>query len=241
MIRRFLIFVYAFGAYLFASASLFYLMGFIADVGVPKSINDGDVISTWRAVLVDVGLVGLFGLHHSITARTSFKRWWTKVIPTPIERATYLCMTTIMTMILVALWQPIPVVIWSVESNLLVGIVRATYIAIWVMMTAATFHFGYFGFFGLSQAWQYLKRKSPEPPKMTARYLYAMVRHPISLGWMIAPFFVPRFTVSHFVFAMATVAYIIVATRFEETDLIEDLGDSYRNYQKRVPRFIPFS
>lgn len=240
MIRKSLMLIYALSAYILAIASLVYIMGFLADFGVPKGLSDGETISLWNAIPFDAGLVGLFGLHHSITARTSFKRWWTKIIPAPIERATYLYMTVIMTVVLVIFWQPIPITIWRVQSDLAAGLIYAAYLAIWTMMGAATFHFGHFSFFGLVQAWQDFRHTPPNPSNMTIRYLYALVRHPISLGWMVAPLVMPHLTVGHIVFAGATFVYIMMATRFEEADLIGDLGDSYRDYRNRVPAFLPF-
>lgn len=233
--------IYAFGAYTMSMMSLIYLMGFLAGFGVPKNISDGETNTLWIAVLVDFMLLVIFGLHHSITARTSFKRRWTKIIPTPIERATYLYMTTIMTFLLVIFWQPIPIVIWYVQSGLAAGFIYAAYIAVWVMMAAATFHFGHFKFLGLTQAWQNFRDTPHKSLGMTTRYLYSFVRHPISLGWMIAPLVTPHLTVGHLVFTGATMVYIMLATRFEEADLIEELGDHYLHYRKRVPAFIPLS
>ncbi len=240
MIRKSMMLIYALIAYVVATVSLFYIMGFLADFGVPKGISDGAPATLWVAVPVDAGLVGLFGLHHSITARTSFKRWWTKIIPAPIERATYLMMTSVMTVVLVFFWQPIPITIWQVQSEWGAGIMYAAYLAVWMMMSAATFHFGHFGFFGLAQAWQNFRQSPPKPSGMTAKYLYALIRHPISLGWMLAPLVTPHLTVGHVVFAASTFVYIMVATPFEEADLIDALGDPYVDYRKRVPALIPF-
>lgn len=240
MARKSLMLAYALGAYILATANLLYIIGFLADFGVPKGISDGEPTTCWIAVLIDFSLVSLFGLHHSITARTSFKRWWTKFVPVPIERATYLYMTAAMTALLITLWRPIPVTIWDVQSTWLVASIYVVYLSTWAMMFAATFHFGHFGFFGLAQAWENFKNQPAAPCSMTARYLYALVRHPISLGWMVTPLMTPHLTMGHLVFASATFAYIIVATRFEEADLIEELGNGYRHYRERVPAFLPF-
>lgn len=241
MTRKSLMLAYALGAYILATGNLLYIVGFLADFGVPKGISDGEPTTFWIAALVDISLVGLFGLHHSITARTSFKRWWTRFVPAPIERATYLYMTAAMTAFLIIFWRPIPFTVWDVRSTWLVALIYAAYLSTWAMMTAATFHFGHFGFFGLAQAWENFRSQQAAPGSMTARYLYALVRHPISLGWMITPLLVPHLTIGHLVFAGATFAYIMVATPFEEADLIEDLGDSYHQYRERVPAFWPFS
>lgn len=234
-----IILAYAAGAYIMAMVNIAYIIGFFADFGVPKSISDGEPTALWVAVSIDMGLICLFGLHHSFTARISFKRWWTKIIPAPIERATYLYMTLIATALLVFFWKPIPVTIWQIESPWAVVVIYAAFLAACTMMLAATFHFGHFSFFGLAQAWENFRASSPKPSNMSSRYLYALVRHPISLGWMILPFLTPHFTVGHFVFAAGTFAYIILATPFEEADLIEDLGCGYNSYRNRVPAFLP--
>lgn len=234
------ILTFAASAYVLALLNLLYIMGFLVDFGVPKGIRDGDFRSFWSAALIDFGLIGLFGLHHSFTARTSFKRWWVKIVPAPIERATYLYMTLIMTVLLIYFWQPIPVTIWQIENSLAAGLIISIYVLVWVMMLAATFHFGHFGFFGLAQAWQAYKNSTASHSEMTARYLYALVRHPISLGWMIAPLIQPHLTVGHVVFSAATICYILVATPFEEKDLIGSIGKPYEDYRERVPTFLPF-
>ena len=239
--RKVLMLAFAAVAYLLSLASLVYIVGFIADIGVPKAISDGERMPVWTAVMVDASLVAMFGLHHSITARSSFKRWWTKIVPAPIERATYLYMTVINVGLLVHYWTPIPITIWRVESPASVGLIFAAYAGVWVMMVAATFHFGHFRFLGLAQAWENFRRRAPEKGAMSARYLYAVVRHPISVGWMVSPLLVPHFTVGHLVFAGATIVYVLIATPFEEADLIEEIGEPYREYRKRVPAFVPLT
>ena len=149
-------------------------------------------------------------------------------------------MTAIMTALLVTFWLPVPITVWQVQSELAVGFMYAAYIAVWTMMFAATFHFGHFNFFGLTQAWQNFRQSPPTSSNMTARYLYALVRHPISLGWMTAPLVMPHLTIGHVTFATATFVYILLATPFEEADLIEEIGQPYVDYRKRVPRFVPF-
>ncbi len=240
MIRKSLLLIYAVVAYLLATAALLYIMGFLIDFGVPKGIGDGKEIGLWPAIAIDVGLIGAFGLHHSITARTSFKRWWTRIIPAPIERATYLYMTVTMIGLLIHFWHPIPITIWHVQSPLASGAIVVLYLSIWTMMSAATFHFGHFRFFGLAQAWQNFRQLRPKPANMTERYLYALVRHPISLGWMTAPFATPHLTAGHLVFAGATLTYVLLATPFEENDLIAEIGEPYMNYRERVPTYVPF-
>lgn len=239
MTSKSLMLAYALCAYLLGTLNILYIIGFLADFAVPKGINDGPQTAYWSAVLIDVGLVGLFGLHHSITARSSFKRWWTKIIPAPVERATYLYMTAILTVLLVVFWRPIPVTVWQIQSVVPAAIIYLAFGLTWAMMFAATFHFGHFSFLGLAQAWENFRSSPPRQSSMSARYLYALVRHPISLGWMVTPLLTPHLTVGHLVFAASTVTYILIATRFEEADLVEALGEDYRNYRQDVPAFLP--
>jgi methanethiol S-methyltransferase len=223
-----------------AMANIAYLIGFLADFGVPKAINsgafDGDVVS---AVVVNVLLVLGFGLHHSVTARPWFKRWWTKWVPPHLERAAYLYMTALMTAVLVVGWRPIPMTLWEVQAAWAVLTIYTLYIAVWLMMLAATFHFGHLGFFGLAQALDRFRAAQPAGPSFSARYLYALVRHPISLGWMVAPWLTPQLSVGQAVFGISVAGYVLVATYFEEADLVAELGDRYRDYRNRVPAFLP--
>lgn len=237
--RPYVYLFYAAFAYLIGLANIAYIVGFLAGFGVPKSIGDGDPVHLWYALSIDIGLILAFGALHSITARRSFKRWWTRFIPTPIERATYLYMTAIATALLVFFWQPIPVEIWRIEQIWARVSIFGVYIATWAMMFSATFHFGHFGFFGIAQAWRNFRARGPAKEALTARYLYAFVRHPISLGWMITPLILPEVTVGHLVFAGSTIVYILIATPFEEADLVAELGDEYRRYKENVPAFVP--
>ena len=239
MIKKSFFVIYAIGGYLAGIASILYIAGFLIDFAVPKSIVDGETGAVWSAVLIDICLVLGFGLHHSITARTSFKKWWTRIIPAPIERATYLYMTAAMTALLVILWRPVPFAIWSFDVGWVQILFYAAYASVWLMMFAATFHFGHFSFMGLTQVWRRVTGAAPSRGNMTARYLYALVRHPISTGWMIAPWLTPHLTWGHVAFAVGTVAYILIATPFEERDLIDELGDEYENYKRKVPPFVP--
>lgn len=239
MFSKILMCLYALLAYALATLSLLYLMGFLVNVGVPKGISDGAIVPAWQAIGIDVVLVLGFGLHHSLTARRSFKIWWTTIIPAPIERATYLYMTACMTGIMVYFWQPLPQTIWLVESVSGARCILGGYLLVWLWMVAATFHFGHFEFFGLAQVWRNLRGQQQDNPTMSVRYLYALIRHPISVGWMLMPLVTPHLTLGHIVFAGATVLYIVLATPFEEADLIAEIGEPYQQYQLQVPKFLP--
>jgi len=237
--KRTMFLAYSAVAYVLGLASLVYLMGFLANVGVPKGINDGTAGPLWLSIIINALLVWLFGLHHSVTARASFKRWWTRIVPRPIERATYLYMTVALTGLVIYFWRPIPGTIWQVDSSLAAGLILTAYLATWGMMFASTFHFGHFSFFGLSQALDRFRNRPEAPAAFAARYLYALARHPISLGWMLMPWLTPQMTIGHLVWAVSVTVYVLVATKYEEGDLVQELGDDYRRYRDEVPAFIP--
>jgi protein-S-isoprenylcysteine O-methyltransferase Ste14 len=239
MLRKSLILLYAGGAYLLALANIVYIVGFLADFGVPKGVNGGTPGALWPSIALNLGLIWLFGLHHSATARRWFKARWTRIVPPALERATYLYMTAIATALLVIFWTPIPVTVWHVENAPAFSTIWAIYLSVWAMMFSATFHFGHFGFFGLAQAWARIAGRSPADASFCARWLYGIVRHPISLGWMLVPWITPHMTIGQLTFAVGTMVYVLVATVFEERDLVADLGDRYRAYRTQVPAFVP--
>ena len=231
--------IYSAIGYVVGLASIGYLAGFLIDFGVPKGINDGEPQAVWLSVVVDACLVLGFGVHHSLTARSTFKRWWTRWVAPTIERATYVYMSAALTFAMVYFWQPIPVTIWRVENPVATTVILAAYAATWLMMVAATFHFGHFGFFGLSQAWDRFRHRPAAAVPFSARYLYSLVRHPISLGWMLVPWLTPHMTVGQLVWAISVMVYVLAATRYEESDLIQELGDDYLTYRTEVPAFLP--
>ena len=239
MIIRAAYLFYGVGAYALALASITYLVGFLASAGVPKGINDGTLSSPWLAVAIDATLITLFGLHHSVTARKWFKAKWIRIIPPALERSTYLYMTSAIVALLVLLWRPIPITLWQVENTVGVTTLTVIYMATWCMMFGATFHFGHFSFFGLRQILNRISDTNLNKTSFAARYLYSLVRHPISLGWMLTPWITPHMTVGLLVWAVCVACYVLIATRFEEADLVEELGEDYVNYRTAVPAFIP--
>ena len=215
------------------------MVGFIAGIGVPKGINDGVSGSLWPDLMIDACLVGLFGLHHSLTARRSFKVWWTQFVPTEIERATYLYMTAAVSTLMIVCWRPIPMTLWHVDHPVAMYAIYIAYLGVWTIMFAATLHFDHLSFIGLRQAWDHFRQQPPAQAHFSARYLYALVRHPISLGWMLVPWITPHLTVGMAIFAFSTALYVLVATYFEERDLITEYGNQYRSYRQKVPPFVP--
>lgn len=241
MLYRTAILIYAAAAYCVAMASIACIAGFLQGFGVPKGINDGSAGAFWPSVFIDIGLVWVFGLHHSATARTSFKRLWKRFLPPEMERATYLYMTAVITVALIHFWQPIPVLIWQIDTPMLHWAIISAYLLVLAAMFSATFPIGHFAFFGLAPAWQKFAGRKPEPASFTTRWLYAFVRHPISLGWMVLPWLTPALSVGQLCFALATACYVLAATVFEEADLSAELGKTYEAYRQRVPAFLPFA
>lgn len=239
MLLRLLMLIYGAGGYVLGTLSIAYFVGFFANLLVPKGINDGAPGELWSSIAINLGLIWLFGLHHSIAARPWFKALVMKIVPQPMERATYLYTVTVFAIVLFVFWRPIPITVWQVEAPVAVYGIYGLYLCVWAMMTASTFHFGHFGFFGLQQVWDRFHDRSPKIVPFASKYLYGLVRHPISLGWMLAPWFTPHMTVGQLVFAFGAMAYVLAATPFEEADLVEEIGERYRAYRKEVPAFIP--
>lgn len=234
--------IYAVLGYILAMLTLAYIMAFVIDFAVPISINSGSTqLDIWAAALINCALVLLFGLHHSITARPWFKKWWTQYIPKHLERSTYLYMTTLVTALLIIFWQPIPITLWKAEQTWAVAALISSYLLVWMIMFMATFHFGHFSFFGLGEVWAKIRRNNVTRSSFSAKYLYALVRHPISLGWMLTPWLVPHFTLGQLIFSVSVAIYVLTATVFEERDLIQEFGETYKKYKKHVPAFIPFT
>ncbi len=234
-------YLYSLTAYLLSMASITYLMGFITGIGVPISIvSGGEPAGLGDAVLINSALVLAYGLIHSVMARPRFKRWLTKFVPASLERSTYLYVTTVTTVALVLFWIPVPITLWHFQEPWQVMAIGAGFLTMWGVMVAATFHFGHFEFFGLGEIVERLQRTPPAGTQFTARYLYALVRHPISLGWLMTPWLVPQFTVGHLIFAVNVAIYIFIATYFEERDLIAEFGSTYRRYREQVPAFFPW-
>ncbi|ALS97405.1 methyltransferase family protein [Lacimicrobium alkaliphilum] len=239
MPKRLFILIYALGGYLAGMLSLLYLMGFIINIGVPKGIDDGESGALWLSVLVNAGLIGLFGLHHSLTARTRFKLWLKSYLPVPAQRATYLYFTALMTAILVIFWQPIDTVIWAVDQPLAVTLFLCLYLFFWGLMVMCSFPIGHFHLLGLAQAWNHFLKKPDVEPPFSTKFLYALVRHPISSCWILIAWCTPVMTAGHLVFAIGVLIYILLATPYEEKDLVREIGPDYLKYQSQVPPFMP--
>lgn len=238
--RRFLGFIYGFLNYLVFLGVFLYAIAFVGDFLVPKTIDTGSPTGAfWPSLLVNAGLLGLFAVQHSGMARQSFKKWWTKIVPWPIERSTYVLFTNAVLILLYWQWRPLPEVVWSVEGTVGQWVLWGLFGLGWTLVLIATFMISHAHLFGIKQVYQYLRGEDLSSPDFQVRGLYRYVRHPLNLGFIIAFWATPLMTVGHLVFAVATTGYIFIAMVLEERDLIAQFGERYRRYRERVPMIVP--
>ena len=204
---------------------------------MPKTLDSGVPGPVAAAAAINVGLLALFAIQHTIMARRAFKRWWTTVIPEPAERSTFVLVTSLLLLFIAWQWQPIAGVVWHVEGIAATGIYALAALG-WVIVLASTFIIDHFDLFGLRQSLSYAFRREYRPPRYKEVYLYRLCRHPLMLGFLIAFWATPTMTVSHLLFAGVCTAYILVAIHIEERTLVE-LHPAYEDYRRRVPALIP--
>lgn len=236
--KKYLFGLYALIAYGVGFASLLAMMAFLLNL-IPLGIDLGVTGTEVPAILANTLLVIAYFALHSVMARPAFKARWTRLIPPVLERSTYVLISGLTLMGVIALWQPLPLMLWEAEPGWLRVLLYGLHGAGWVIMVLATFHINHFDFFGLGPVWRHLRRQPEKDAPFSARYLYGLVRHPISLGWMIVFWATPDMTLGHALMAILATAYILVITPVEERDLKQAIGPAYHSYRERVPAFIP--
>lgn len=233
-------FLYGMASYLVFFVTILYAIGFVMGLVVPKTIDTGTDTSTIEAVVVNLLLMSLFAVQHSVMARKGFKAWWTQYVPKPIERSTYVLASSACLLLLFWQWRPIPAVVWQVvDPDLAVAVALLSLLG-WVLVFISTFLINHFELFGLSQVVNHLVDKQVAPPRFRTPLLYKFVRHPLYLGFIIAVWAAPVMTVGHLLFSAVITAYILVGIWLEERDLVEMFGDQYREYRQRVSMLIPW-
>jgi protein-S-isoprenylcysteine O-methyltransferase Ste14 len=238
MFARLLILFYAIASYAVFFVSFLYGLGFVGNYLVPKSIDVGGLSSVPEAIVVDLVLVGIFAIQHSIMARPAFKRWWAGTLPVACQRSTYVLLSSLILLLLFWQWRPIPTPIWRIDGMaawLLAGI----YWLGWLIVFASTFMIDHFELSGLRQAFSVLRGTELPGQSFRTPLLYKIVRHPIMLGLLLAFWATPEMTAGHLLFAVMSTAYILVGVQFEERDLIAEFGATYERYCQRVPMLLP--
>ena len=237
--KKLLGFGYGVVAYVLFLAVFVYLIGFVGNILVPRSIDGPGPVGLPSALAVDIGLLALFAVQHSVMARRWFKARWTKVVPSHLERSTYVLMATAVLAAVMWGWRPALGTIWSVDSAAAVTILHAVFWAGWALVLVSTFLIDHFALFGLKQVWAHLRGGEVPPPRFQTPVFYRLVRHPLYLGFLLAFWSAPRMTSGHLLFAGVWTAWILLAIRLEETDLVAAYGEAYRHYRRRVPMLLP--
>ena len=236
---RTLVLIYGLACYAVFLAVAVYAIGFIGGFGTPTQLDGVPVRPFWQALGIDLALLLVFALQHSGMARPAFKRWWTRRLAEPLERSTYVLLSSLALIVLFVLWEPIGGVIWTAPEGPARWLLMAIYLLGWAVLFYATFLIDHFDLFGLRQVWFRFRAQPYRRPEFCERGFYRLVRHPINVGWLIIFWAAPTMTVAHLAFALATTAYILVAIALEERDLMDALGDDYVQYRRRTPMLLP--
>lgn len=239
MVRPFYL-LFSIASYLIFFATFLYLIGFVADfVLVEHSVDNGPVGSVGRAVAVDIALIALFGLQHSVMARQGFKAAWTRIVPPPIERSVYVLFSSLALIVMFSFWRPIPTVIWRVDDIVGATLIWAIFGIGWLMVLLSTFLISHFELFGLKQAVLHLMNRPERRPRFRQPFFYKLMRHPLYSGFLLAFWATPLMTAGHLLLAIGMTVYILVAIRYEERDLVALFGADYRAYQRNVGMLAP--
>lgn len=233
--------LFAMLAYAIFFATFLYLIGFVGDfVIIPKTVDSpATAMATGAAIVIDLALIALFGVQHSVMARQGFKRAWTKIVPRPVERSVYVLLASLVLMVMFAFWQPIQANVWNVTAPVASDILWVLFWLGWGMVLISTFLINHFELFGLQQAWSYCRGREAAPPEFRTPLFYKWVRHPLYLGFFLAFWATPEMTAGHLLLAAGMSVYMLIAIRYEERDLVAFHGRDYEEYRGRVGMLLP--
>ena len=239
-VRGLLSFLYGVAAYVACLAALLYFIAFSGNLVVPKSVDVGGDAAWFEAVVTDLLLLALFGVQHSLMACQGFKRWWTRIVPPPVERSTYVVATCAVLALMFCFWVPIAApVVWQVERTPGITILRTLFGLGWVLVVLSTFLLNHFELFGLQQVFARLTRRVMPEAQFRTPMLYRFVRHPLYLGLLLGLWSMPVMTAGHLLFSLGLSLYILIGISFEERDLLQQFGERYRTYRQQVGMLIP--
>ena len=236
--NRVIAFVYGAVSYVIFFGTFLYAAGFIGNFVVPKTLDGAPVGPLGTSLLINLGLLGLFAVQHSVMARPAFKRMWTRIVPEPVERSTYVLASSLALILLFWAWRPLGGVVWDVQNPVGRGLLHAGFAFGWLLVLVSTFLINHFDLFGLRQVWLHLCGRPYQPLPFRTPGPYRLVRHPLYVGWFFAFWSTPTMTATHLLFAVMTTTYILVAIQLEERDLVA-AHPEYASYRARVPMLIP--
>lgn len=238
--KKLLILLFGIISYIIFFATFLYSIGFVGDFIVPKTINSGEAGS--YAIIINLVLLTIFALQHSIMARPGFKKWWNTIFGTAMERSIYVLFSSLALILIYWKWQPMTDLIWNIEGENYVSIIKIIFWVGWGIVLISTFLISHFHLMGLQQVFENFKNKTLTDPKFKMIFFHKLVRHPLMLGFVIAFWATPTMTQGHLIFALVTTIYMFVAVKFlEEKDLLKIHGQDYKDYQKSTPMIIPFT